>query len=99
MKIGALLLAGMAAAIDINVDDQSGFSSRLHSARTPLTSADSIIAATKIASKKLRALYPDKESWFVAGEFGEIDGDPTKGYYWWEGGAAMGVRFVSSASP
>ncbi|KAI5847037.1 glycosyl hydrolase family 76-domain-containing protein [Morchella snyderi] len=58
------------------------------------TNQDSLFAATQEVALKLRALYPDKESWFVAGEFGLIqtaDGKNNKGYYWWEAGAAMGA--------
>ncbi|TGZ85476.1 mannan endo-1,6-alpha-mannosidase [Ascodesmis nigricans] len=53
----------------------------------------SIKNAAGIAAKKLRALYPTDEPWFIPGEFGLIqteDGKNNKGYYWWEAGAAMG---------
>lgn len=60
----------------------------------PRETKESVKEAAKIVALKLRALYPDKEPWFVAGEFGLIqtpDGRNDKGYYWWEAGAAMGV--------
>ncbi|KAA8895130.1 glycoside hydrolase [Sphaerosporella brunnea] len=75
--LSLLSLATAAAAIDINVDDQA-----------------SIKAAASDVAKKLRALYPTGESWFVAGEFGKLPPPPSGkdiGYYWWEGGAAMGA--------
>jgi mannan endo-1,6-alpha-mannosidase len=56
--------------------------------------ADSLFTATQEVALKLRALYPDNETWFVAGEFGLIqtaDGKNNQGYYWWEAGATMGV--------
>ncbi|KAI5776462.1 putative cell wall glycosyl hydrolase Dfg5 [Geopyxis carbonaria] len=54
----------------------------------------SIKNAAKTAATKLRALYPNTESWFIPGEFGLIqtaDGKNDQGYYWWEAGAAMGA--------
>lgn len=54
----------------------------------------SVKAAAGIAAAKLRALYPNTESWFIPGEFGLIqtaDGANDQGYYWWEAGAAMGA--------
>jgi mannan endo-1,6-alpha-mannosidase len=67
----------------------------LLSART-----ESIKDAAKVAALKLRALYPNTESWFIPGEFGLIqtaDGKNDQGYYWWEAGAAMGVCLFSSS--
>ena len=47
-----------------------------------------------IVAKKLRALYPTELPWFNPGEFGLLPSPPGQdiGYYWWEGGAVMGVR-------
>jgi hypothetical protein len=44
---------------------------------------------------KLRELYPRGQPWFNPGEFGILPSTTGKniGYYWWEGGAAMGVSF------
>ncbi|KAL7268058.1 hydrolase 76 protein [Rhizina undulata] len=61
-------------------------------AQIPLNIDDqqSIKDAAKITATKLRSLYPTNESWFNPGEFGLIGGVQANGYYWWEGGAAMG---------
>lgn len=66
-------------------------------ASTPTTDTQvrtaSLKAAAAIAAKNSRALYPDKESWFVQGEFGLIGGNQNNGYYWWEAGAWFGVSY------
>lgn len=87
--ISLLAVAQAASAISLNVDDKQ-----------------SIKEAAATAAKKLAALYPRNETWFIPGDFGVIqtaDGRNDKGYYWWEGGAAMGVRVASlpesSATP
>ncbi|KAF8247359.1 mannan endo-1,6-alpha-mannosidase [Wilcoxina mikolae CBS 423.85] len=80
MKLPLLLqllaLASIAFAIDINIDDKISIKN----------------AAARMA-QKLRALYPTGEPWFNPGEFGLIPSTTGKniGYYWWEGGAAMGA--------
>ncbi|KAI5853313.1 glycoside hydrolase [Tricharina praecox] len=75
--ISLLAVAQAASAISLNVDDKQ-----------------SIKEAAATAAKKLAALYPRNETWFIPGDFGVIqtaDGRNDKGYYWWEGGAAMGA--------
>jgi len=85
--IALLAVAQAASAITLDVDDK-----------------DSVRDAVSRVAKKLVALYPQNETSFIPGEFGLIhtaDGKNNQGYYWWEGGAVMGVRgrFLSLSRP
>ncbi|KAI5817295.1 glycoside hydrolase [Pyronema omphalodes] len=78
MKLLTPLLSvlSLTAAIDLNIDDKA-----------------SIKAAASRMAAKLRELYPRGQPWFNPGEFGILPSTTGKniGYYWWEGGAAMGA--------